>query len=102
MRAFHRTTLAAARAIVAGGFVDGTDRYGTNQEFSGVWLSSHPIDANEGARGDALLSIEIPDELFQEFEWVEVERTRFREALIPAEQLNRFGRPVLEKEEVER
>ncbi len=96
MIVFHRTTAVGARSIVEGGFRDTTGRYGTDHEFTGVWVSTRPLDANEGTRGDALFSIEIPDALFEEHEWVEVEKTNYREALIPAEKLNQYGPPTLE------
>ncbi len=58
MRLFHRTTREAAAAIAAEGFRDATGSYGTANEYSGVWVSSEPLDANEGAFGDVLLSID--------------------------------------------
>jgi len=59
---FHRTTAEAARAIVGGGFRDGTGTYGfiVDEPLSGVWLSADgPVDENEGARGDTVLSVKL-------------------------------------------
>ena len=70
---YHRTTAKNAKAILRAGFKDGRGFYMTKSEHSGVWLSSFPLDANEGAGGDALLLVEldlIEQELAQ-FEWVE-------------------------------
>jgi hypothetical protein len=48
-----------------------------------------PLDINEGAQGDDLLAVEIPDELFVQYEWVE-EGKGYRESLIRAELVNRY------------
>jgi hypothetical protein len=101
MRIFHRASREAARAIVAGGFRDSTLRYGAGYTFKGVWMSSRPTHETEGGRGDVILSIDLPEELFREFEWVEVEPTLMREALIPAARLNEYGPAVLEEREQE-
>jgi hypothetical protein len=88
MRAYHRTSHAAA--IMAGGFRDATDYYMTDQLFTGVWFSDRPLDVNEGAGGDTLLMVDLPDDVFAAHEWVE-EGKPFRESLIPAEVVNRYG-----------
>ena len=46
-----------------------------------------PLDENEGADGDVVLALEIPDALFVRFELVEEGKT-YREAMIPAAALN--------------
>jgi hypothetical protein len=66
----------------------------TDRTFTGVWLSSEPLDANEGAWGEVLLAMEIPDAVFVEYEWVEAGKTH-REALVPASILNRLGQPSI-------
>jgi hypothetical protein len=65
----------------------------SDQTFSGVWVSDVPFDENDGASGDTLLTIDIPDALFQEYEWVEEGKSR-RESLIAARLLNEFGPPT--------
>jgi len=86
---YHRTTNKNAQSILVEGFRDGRDRYMTDREFEGVWMSLYPFDGNEGAFGDAVLEIRISlsaDEL-DFYEWVE-EGKRDREWLIPAALLN--------------
>jgi len=76
---YHRTTRAAAKAIQRTGFVDASGAYGTDREHTGVWLSSVPLDENEGACGDALLTIEIVFEdvdSLKRFEWVDPDHRR--------------------------
>jgi hypothetical protein len=60
---FHRTSQGAAQAIERNGFRDGTGIYMTDQEWTGVWLSDRPVDANEAASGDTILRVAIPDDI---------------------------------------
>jgi hypothetical protein len=84
---YHRTD--HADAIEREGFRDAEGRYLTSRLYRGVWVSAEwPLDENEGADGDVALELAIPDELFDEYEWVEEAKT-YREALIPARELNR-------------
>ena len=92
MRFFHRTSPTVAAAILAEGFRDGTGTYLTTNTYTGVWISDQALDENEGAFGDTLLSIDIPEEVVSEFEWIE-EGKGHREFLVPAEIVNRFGPP---------
>ena len=87
---FHRTTKDAAAKILQGGFRDITSRYLTDREWSGVWVSDRPLDNSEGASGEALLQIDIAEDLLTAFEWVE-EGKPFREWLVPAAVLNDAG-----------
>src|SRR5262245_58725355 len=89
---FHRTNVA--EQILAEGFRDGTGAYLTDQEYTGVWFSDRPLDANEGAWGHTFLTVELPDELIADCEWIE-EGKPYREWLIPAGIVNQFGRPVV-------
>jgi hypothetical protein len=90
MRVFHRTD--AAEAILRSGFQDGRGSYMTDRERTGVWVSDVPLDINEGARGDVLLSIEVPEEVIIPFEWIE-EGKPYREFLVPSSILNSCGPP---------
>lgn len=85
---FHRTS--NADAILAEGFQDGEGTYMTGTLYRGVWLSDRPLDVGQGAKGRELLLVEIPEDVLAEYEWVEEEKT-YREFLIPAEIVNRFG-----------
>jgi hypothetical protein len=93
VKAFHRTD--HAEAILEGGFRDGTGTYGTGIKFSGVWFSDRPLDVGQGAIGDTVLCLEIPDEVFAEYEWIE-DGKPFRESLIPACVVNAIGRPAVD------
>ena len=96
MKLYHKTNAAAE--IIRNGFKDGTGNYMSTQEFSGVWLSNYPLTIHEGADGETLLMIEIPESRVIEFEWIEDEKP-YREFLIPADVVNKYGSPVLIDEE---
>jgi hypothetical protein len=48
-----------------------------------------PLDVNEGAEGEDLLVVEMPENVVEEYEWVEEGKT-YREFLIPAKIVNRY------------
>jgi len=87
MLLYHRSS--DADAILAEGFKNGTGFCLTDRVWSGVWLSDIPLDANEGAKGDTLLSVEIPEDDVLFYEWVE-EGKPYREFLVPADLVNRY------------
>jgi len=91
---YHCTTEATARQILADGFSDQTGRYLTDREWSGVWLSDRPLHNTEGASGDTVLQIEIPEDAVAPFEWVKEDKP-FREWLVPAAVLNKAGQVKL-------
>jgi hypothetical protein len=64
-------------------------------------VSTFPLDCNEGAKGEDVLRLAIPETLFTEYEFVaEEERHRpYREALIPAALLNAYAPFTLLSEE---
>jgi hypothetical protein len=68
----------------------------TSKLHGGVWVSNVPLDVNEGADGDRLLTIEVSEEAIADYEWVQDPSFGYREWLVPAELLNRF--PVVEVE----
>lgn len=87
MLLYHRTN--QAQAILPEGFRDTTGYYMTHKLWSGVWLSDQPLDENEGADGDTLLAVEIPEEVVLSYERQE-EGKPYREVLVPAESVNRY------------
>ena len=87
MLLYHRTY--QAEAILAKGSKDGTGYYMTDRVWSGVWLSDRPLDANEGAHGDTLLAVEMPEAEALPYEWQE-EGKPYREFLVPADIVNRY------------
>ena len=53
-----------------------------------MWVSDEPLTVNEGAPGDTLVVLDIPESVVANYEWIE-EGRGFREFLVPAEVLNR-------------
>jgi hypothetical protein len=96
IRLYHRTNFADS--ILAVGFRDSTDHYMTADLHTGVWFSDVPLDDNEGADGDTLLAIELPEDAVAPYEWLE-EGKPYREFLIPAELANSAGTPVIVNED---
>jgi hypothetical protein len=82
-RYYHRTGSEIAEAILDGGFRDGKDACLTGREHVGVWISDRPLDANEGANGDALRVVEIHADLVTPYEWVNDPSMGYREFLVP-------------------
>jgi len=84
---YHRTQ--AAVQILAEGFRDREGTYMTETVHQGVWLSDRPLDSNEGAYGDVVLFVDIPEEVVAPYEWVQ--DIGYREFLIPADIVNRYS-----------
>ena len=96
MIVYHRTYYA--EAILRDGFRDATGSYLTGRPHTGVWLSDVPLDVNEGADGDTVLALDIPDFVLARCEWKEVKKT-YREFLCPAAWVNRFGPPMIHEDD---
>jgi len=92
MKLYHRTY--HARKILTQGFRDATDYYLTTSLHTGVWFSDRPLDINEGADGDTLLTVDIPESAVADYEWIEDEKP-YREFLIPASLANQYGPPTI-------
>jgi hypothetical protein len=88
MKVYHRTF--QAEAILRAGFRDTKSTYGTLEFWRGVWVSAdYPLDIHEGVFGDEVLCLDLPEEVFDEYEMGQPGRP-YREALIPAAELNRY------------
>ncbi|HVA08002.1 MAG TPA: hypothetical protein VNG12_14790 [Acidimicrobiales bacterium] len=97
MIVYHRTF--AADQILREGFRDAEGNYLTLSTYSGVWVSDSPLTVSDGAIGDRLLSVDVPEDLFVEFEWIDESGFQgHREALVPAERLNRYQVTEIEAE----
>lgn len=97
MIVFHRTS--HGDQVIAEGFSDAAATYLTRRELTGVWVSTAPIYAHEGAIGDALIAVDVPDDFpqrFVDYEWVEAFQP-YREWLIPAAELNQFPRRLIDE-----
>jgi len=66
MRLYHRTY--HHEAILEHGFRDAEGTYLTTEKHSGVWVSDRPLNGNEGAEGDVVLAIEVPERDIAPFE----------------------------------
>ena len=97
MRLFHIASKANAEAILKDGFRDVMGYHHAGQEWTGVWVSSEPLDWNQRQYlndADTLFAIEIPEDVISGFEWVE-EGKMIREWLVPAALLNSNAPPVV-------
>jgi hypothetical protein len=87
VKVYHRTCGENALSILRHGFKDATGRFLTEREWSGVFVSAeHPLDEGD-ADLDVVLVVELPSDVFETWEWRE-EGKPYREALIPASELN--------------
>lgn len=88
---YHGTTAQSAKAILEGGFRDGT-AFG----FAGVWLSDIPLDSNDVGRIDreTLLAVVLDDADLAAYEVIEEggQRRHYREWFVPAELINAKGK----------
>ena len=75
------------RLIQRDGFRDREDYYLTQSLWKGVWFSDRPNVAEH--KEPAVLVLEIPEELVEEYEWID-EEGNWREFLIPAELANSY------------
>ena len=90
MLVYHRTHHSTT--ILRDGFRDGDKMFITEEgdalDQRGIFVSAEwPLDENEGADGDGVIELAIPESLFTEYELVE-EGLTYREAMIPADALN--------------
>lgn len=102
MMKLYRRTDQDPVAVGRDGFTDRVGRYLTEQEWSGVWLSDRPLDANEGAEGAHLLelTIDATESDLADYEWIEEDKT-YREWLVPAAVLNPRIRSVREIDDLD-
>ena len=93
MRIYHRTARTVAAVIMTDGFNDSAEKYVSDFAWRGVWVSDRPFCPDD-ASGDTVLTLDVPAHVFAEYEWIP-EGASYRESLIPAAVLNRYGRPVV-------
>ncbi|MFJ7413063.1 hypothetical protein ACIQWZ_19930 [Streptomyces sp. NPDC098077] len=88
---FHTTDAAAA--ILRDGFRGGGGGYMLiGLDLCGVFLADEPVGPNEGAKGDDVLAVVLPDGMaLDDYEIVE-DLKGYREWCIPADVINRLGR----------
>jgi hypothetical protein len=92
MRVYHATSSEAAAAIMRDGFRDTPPHWGFEHEFGmsgGVWVSSVPVNENEGARcADVQLVVEVDEATIADYEVIE-EGAPHRTWIVPAAIVNR-------------
>lgn len=98
MKFFHRTP--AAEAILSEGFKNSIGYFKTTKKHECVFISDYPLDSNEGAKGEQLLMLEIPESEVLPYEWKEKGKP-YREFGVPDHILNRYGKPTLIDEDSE-
>jgi hypothetical protein len=98
MKLYHRTF--HADAILSEGFRVGEGTYMTAHRHEGVWLSDIPLDVNDGAMGDIVLAVDIPEEIVTDYEWVQ-DGIGYREFLVPAEVVNRYSKPEVVEDDTD-
>ena len=87
---YHTTN--AAEAILRDGFSDAEGTYGfATLTLRGVFLAISPADVNDGAKGDQLLEVDLPDGLdLSAYAIIEEDRPAW-EWCVPADVLNQHG-----------
>jgi hypothetical protein len=87
---YHRTN--AAEAILREGFRDRNGLVGAHcAGIEGVFLSNFVLDGNEGAKGNQLLEVTLPDKRsIARYELIEDGKT-YREWCVPARIINQHG-----------
>lgn len=87
---YHTTD--SAEAILREGFRDGTSSYMlVGMTLTGVFLASRPVDGNEGAKGEQVIEVTLPDDLDLSRWAIEEEGLPVWEWCVPAEVVNRHG-----------
>jgi len=87
---YHRTNADNARAIVNNGFTNSNGYFLSNRLWTGVWLSSIPVDSKSPSQDDALLMVklDLDSRELARWEWTP-EGGSHREWLMPAGIINR-------------
>jgi len=86
---YHRTNATGARGILENGFRNSSDYFLSNRLWSGVWLSSTPIE--DPARSDEsvlMVKLDLDERNLSRWEWIS-EGKSHREWLMPAGIVNK-------------
>ena len=87
---FHTTN--AAQAILTEGFRDAEGTYMlVGITLRGVFIADVPLDVNEGAKGEDVLAIALPDDADLDDYEIADEMGTYREWCVPAELINSRG-----------
>ena len=98
MQVFYQTTFEDAERIISKGFEDPDERTIVimNGGNAGIWVSDAPSTTDDG---DTMLTLDIPEELFERRGKRSFTVGKCGWALIPACELNRYGPAKIWKEE---
>ena len=66
-----------------------------------MFISPDWLDEHEGVDGDDVLELDIDEALFARHEWLAEDRT-YRDAMIPAKELNRYSVRLLNHGEIDK
>ncbi len=91
MRVFHTTDKETAQNILLDGFTD-------NEEEPGIRLDDRPIN-EVGLAGDTALELEIPQDLFNEYNCTAPGYWMISTARVPARIVNQYGPPKIYESE---
>jgi hypothetical protein len=91
-RFFHTTDIPTAEKILFEGFFD-QYKFGSME---GVWFADCPLAAYDGFDGDVILCLDISEDDYKRYEWVEEPRDPgYRKSLLPAAFLNTLDKPQI-------
>ena len=90
---YHRANAEEARAILESGFTNSSGYFRDNKIWTGVWLSSTPVDSSNNGDDEALLivKLEADERALSRWEWT-AEGRSYREWLIPAALINKCAK----------
>jgi hypothetical protein len=101
VKLYHVTDAAAAEAISRDGFRDGEGHAGTASTWPrGVVVSNEPLTVYEGAPGDEVVEVAVPDSRPPAAEFLE-SVTGYRQWCVSADLLNKWPRRRLDAADVE-
>ena len=87
LRLFHRTTAKNAKAILAKGFTDATGSFGTMDRYTGVLLTSQPVDIDTIDITLIEVELDLDEDALAAYERPEKGKS-YREWLVPAVLVN--------------
>ena len=85
---YHRTNADNARGIIDSGFKNSSGYFMNNRIWTGVWLSSIPVESEASADALLMVKLEIDGRELSRWEWSGEGRS-YREWLLPANIINR-------------
>lgn len=93
---YHRADAENARTILDKGFANTSGHFLNNRIWTGVWLTSMPVDSSNAGGDEALLMVklETAEQALSRWEWT-AEGKSYREWLMPAALVNKCAKVEL-------